>query len=60
MKKKKKKLAAVMVGDEEADGPPEEQTDPLDEVNRDLEDDNLLYDETADQVIEIPRNLSIT
>ena len=61
MKKKKKKLASAMVGDEEAgEGNPEDQADPLDNVNRDLEDDNLLHDELTDQVIEIPRNLTIT
>ena len=35
------------MGDEEAgEGNPEDQADPLDEVNRDLEEDNLLYDKT--------------
>ena len=50
MKKKKKKAGAEeIVGD-----------DPLDDVNRDLEDENFIPNEALDQVIEIPRNLTIT
>lgn len=34
---------------------PDEDKDALDDVNRDLEDDNLMQD--SDAVIEIPRHL---
>ena len=54
-KKKKKKAQAQL----DENGEPI-QEDPLDDVNRDLEDDNLLHNETLDEVVEIPRNLTIT
>ena len=54
-KKKKKKAEPVLDENGEVI-----QADPLDDVNRDLEDDNILHNEIEDEVIEIPRDLKIT
>jgi len=53
MKKKKKKVGSATAIETVGD-------DPLDDVNKDLEDENFIPNEALDQVIEIPRNLTIT
>ena len=61
---KKKKTAAKKVAtsaDQPVDGTDELEPDALDDVNKDLEDENLfITDDTGILVEEIPRNLTIT
>ena len=58
--KKKKKAPAAATG-EQPNGTDELEPDALDDVNRDLEDDNLFLADDSNLVIdEIPRNLTIT
>ena len=55
-KVRKGKKAKKVVNDTTND-----DADTLDDVNRDLEDELLLYEESAlAEIIEIPRNLTIT
>mmetsp|Transcript_12873 Transcript_12873/g.17318 ORF Transcript_12873/g.17318 Transcript_12873/m.17318 type:complete len:95 (+) Transcript_12873:138-422(+) len=59
--KKKKKAKKAMNPDQPQNGTDELEADALDDVNRDLEDDNLvLADDSNLAVEEIPRNLTIT
>ena len=37
-----------------------DEADPLDDVNKDLEDENILEDDSGLVIGEIPRNLTIT
>ena len=60
-KKKKKAFVQAAASDQPANGTDELEPDALDDVNKDLEDDNLLLaDDSLLEVGEIPRNLTIT
>lgn len=58
---KKKKAKKAVSSEQTPNGTDELEPDALDNVNRDLEDDNLiLVDDTSLEIAEIPRNLTIT
>ena len=60
-KKKKGVVAKKAVSENPADGTDELEPDALDNVNRDLEDDNLFLADDSNLLVEkIPRNLTIT
>ena len=59
--KKKKKAAKLADSDQPQNGTDEVEADALDDVNRDLEDENLRLADDSNLVVEdIPRNLTIT